>query len=142
MGGKKVKGRKRHIIVDTQGHLLHLKVHAANIHDTKAGCDVFEGAKEKFPTLKGFSADAGYQGTSADHVEKGMGLKIEISKKIKDGWAVLAKRWVVERTFSWINNFRRMAKDFEILTCSAENFVRISMIQIMLDKLCYTKFHG
>jgi len=144
MGGKKVKGRKRHIIVDTQGHLLHLKVHAANIHDTKAGCDVFEAAKEKFPTLKGFSADAGYQGTSVGHVEKVMGLKIEISKKIKDGWAVLAKdgwavlakRWVVERTFSWINNFRRMAKDFEILTCSAENFVRISMIQIMLDKLC------
>ena len=135
MGGKKVKGRKRHIMVDTQGHLLFIKVHAANIHDTKAGRDVFEGAKEKFPTIKGFSADAGYQGTSVDHVEKGMGLKIEISKKIKDGWAVLAKRWVVERTFSWINNFRRMAKDFEILTCSAENFVRIAMIQIMLDKI-------
>lgn len=97
---------------------------------------MFERAKEKFPTLKGFSADAGYQGSSVDHVEKEMSLQIEISKKIKDGWAVLAKRWVVERTFAWINNFRRMAKDFEILTCSAENFVRISMIQIMLDKLC------
>jgi putative transposase len=136
MGEKKVKGRKRHIVVDTKGHLLHVKVHAANIHDTKAGCDVFERAKEKFPTLKGFSADAGYQGTSVDHVEKNMLLLIEISKKIKDGWAVLAKRWIVERTFAWINNFRRMAKDFEILTCSAENFIRIAMIQIMLDKLC------
>ena len=136
MGGKKVKGRKRHIIVDTEGHLLHIKVHAANIHDTKAGCDVFERAKEKFPTLTGFSADAGYQGTSVDYVNTKMKLKIEISRKIKDGWAVMAKRWVVERTFSWINNCRRMAKDFEILTCSAENFVRISMIQIMLDKIC------
>jgi putative transposase len=136
MGGKKIKGRKRHIVTDIEGHLLHIKVHAANIHDTKAGCDVFERAKEKFPTLEGFSADAGYQGSSVEHVEKKMGLKIEISKRIKDGWAVLAKRWVVERTFAWINNFRRMAKDFEILTCSAENFVRISMIQIMLDKLC------
>jgi putative transposase len=136
MGEKKVKGRKRHIMVDTQGHLLHIKVHAANIHDTKAGCDVFERAKEKFPFLEGFSADAGYRGTSVDYVEKEMRLKIEISKKIKDGWSVLAKRWVVERTLAWINNFRRMAKDFEILTCSAENFVRISMIQIMLDKLC------
>lgn len=136
MGEKKIKGRKRHIITDIEGHLLHIKVHAANIHDTKAGCDVFEKAKEKFPTLEGFSADAGYQGSSVDHVEKVMGLKIEISKKIQDGWVVLAKRWVVERTFAWINNFRRMAKDFEILTCSAENFVRISMIQIMLDKLC------
>ena len=70
-----------------------------------------------------------------DHVEKKMGLKIEISKKIKNGWAVLAKRWVVERTLAWINNSRRMAKDFKILTCCAENFGRIAMIQIMLDKL-------
>ena len=61
---------------------------------------------------------------------------MEISKKIKDEWAILAKRWIVERTFSWINNARRLAKDFEILTCSAENFIRISMIQIMLDRLC------
>ena len=68
MGEKKVKGRKRHIVVDTQGHLLHIMVHAANIHDTKAGGDVFERVKEKFPSLKGFSADAGYQGTSVDHV--------------------------------------------------------------------------
>ena len=61
---------------------------------------------------------------------------MEISKKIKDEWAILDKRWVVERTFAWINNFRRMAKDFEILTCAAENFIRISMIQIMLDRVC------
>jgi putative transposase len=136
MGGKKIKGRKRHIITDTAGRLLHVKVHAANIHDTKAGCDVFDRVKEKFPTLRGFSGDGGYQGTSVNHVEKEMGLKIEISKKIKDKWAVLPKRWIVERTFSWINNCRRMSKDFEILTCSAENFIRIAMIQIMLDKLC------
>lgn len=135
MGEKKVKGRKRHIMVDTQGHLHHVKVHAANIHDTKAGCDIFEEVKKKLPTIEAFSADAGYQGTSVDHVKK-IGLRMEISKRIKDKWAVLPKRWVVERTFAWINNCRRMAKDFEILTCSAENFVRIAMIQIMLDKLC------
>jgi putative transposase len=69
-------------------------------------------------------------------VEKEMQLTIEVSKKIKDGWAVLAKRWVVERTLSWINNCRRLSKDFEILTCSSENFIRIAMIQIMLDRLC------
>jgi putative transposase len=136
MGEKKVKGRKRHIVTDVEGHLLYVKVHAANIHDTKGGCDMFDRTKEKFSTIKGFSADEGYRGTSTDHVEKEMGLKMEISKKIKNEWAVLAKRWVVERTFAWINNFRRMAKDFEIPTCSAENFIRISMIQIMLDRLC------
>ena len=132
---KKIKGRKRHIVTDTQGHLLHIKVHAANIHDTKAGCFVFNEVKAKFPSIKGFSADEGYRGTSKDHVEKIMGLKIEISKKIKDGWAVLAKRWVVERTFAWGNNFRRLSKDFEILSVSAENMFRIAMIQIVLKKI-------
>lgn len=136
MGEKKVKGRKRHIVTDIEGHLLHVKVHAANIHDTKSAPDVLDRALEKFPSIKGFSADEGYKGTTAAHVEKGMGLKIEISKKIKDQWAILAKRWVVERTFSWINNFRRMAKDFEISTCSAENFIRIASFKLMLDRLC------
>ena len=136
MGEKKVKGRKRHIITDIEGHLLHVKVHAANIHDTKSAPNVLDRAYEKFPSIKGFSADEGYRGTTVDHVEKEMGLIMEVSKKIKDEWAILAKRWVVERTFSWINNARRMAKDFEISTCSAENFIRISMIQIVLDRLC------
>lgn len=136
MGGKKVKGRKRHISADIEGHLLHIKVHAANIHDTKGGCSVLDRTKEKFPTIKGASGDAGYKGTATNYAEQELGLKMEISKRIKDQWGILAKRWVVERTFSWINNFRRMAKDYEILTCSAENFIRISMIQLMLDRLC------
>lgn len=89
-----------------------MKVHAANIHDTKSAPDVLDRAKEKFPAIKGFSADEGYRGTTADHVEKVMKLLVEISKKIKDQWAILIKRWVVERTLAWINNFRKMAKDF------------------------------
>jgi putative transposase len=113
-----------------------VKVHAANTHDTKGAIDVLDRVKEKFPTIEGFSADAGYQGTTVEHVEKTMNLKIEISKKIKDEWAILAKRWVVERTFAWINNARRMAKDFEILTYASENMIRISLIQMMLDRLC------
>jgi putative transposase len=132
---KKIKGRKRHIATDTQGRLLHIKVHAANIHDTKGGGSVCDRTKERFPSIKGFSADEGYRGTARAHVEQTMGLKMEISKKIKNEWAILAKRWVVERTFAWANNFRRLSKDFEILTGSAENFFRISMVQIMLDKL-------
>ena len=136
MGGKKVKGRKRHIVTDVEGHLHHIKVHAANTHDTIAAPSVLDRAKEKFPSLKGFSADEGYRGAGIEHVEKKMNLITEISKKIKDGWAILAKRWVVERTLSWINSCRRLSKDFEILTCSSENFIRIAMIQIMLDRLC------
>lgn len=69
-----MKGRKRHIVTDIEGCLLHVKVHAANIHDTKAAPDVLDTAKEKFPTLQGFSADEGYRGTTAEHIEKNMKL--------------------------------------------------------------------
>ena len=136
MGGKKVKGRKRHIVTDIDGRLLHIKVHAANIHDTKSACDVLHHVYDKIPTLKGFSADAGYCGATVDYVQKTLKLIIEISKKIKDGWAILAKRWIVERTFAWLGNFRRLSKDYEIHMHSQENFIRISMMKIMIDRLC------
>ncbi len=103
-------------------------------------CDVFDGEKKKHPTIQGFSADAGYKGTSVKHVEQNMKLKIEISKKIKDGWAVLAKRWVVERTFAWVSNCRRLSKDFEILTIAEENFIRIAMMKIMARKIMLNTF--
>lgn len=133
-GGKKIKGHKRHIGVDTLGCLHAVNVHAANEHDTKSGRRIFDRLVDKFPNIKGFSADAGYRGTAVEFVTKALGLTLDISTRIKDEWAILPKRWVVERTLSWINNFRRMAKDFEILTANAENFIRIAMIKIMLAK--------
>jgi len=132
--GKKIKGRKRHIAVDILGGLLHVKVHAANIHDTKSGCNIFRETSDKYPSILAFSADAGYRGTSVDYVQDTLQLMIDISKKIKDEFAVLPKRWIVERTFAWINNFRRATKDFEILTSTAENVVRIAMIRVTLKK--------
>jgi putative transposase len=133
-GNKKTKGRKRHIVVDTLGNLIQVLVHAANEHDSRAGCDVLKAAAEKHGTLEAFSGDAGYRGTAVDFVETALKLKLHISQKIKDAFAVLPTRWVVERTFAWLGNYRRLAKDFEILTRSAENMVRIAMIQITLAK--------
>ena len=75
-----------------------------------------------------------YSGTAVAFVEQTLGLQLHIPKKIKDGWAVLPKRWIVERTFAWLNNFRRLSKDFEILTGTAENMARIAMIKITLAK--------
>ncbi len=135
MGGKKVKGHKRHIVTDTQGHLLHVKVHAANIHDTVSGCEVFQEALEKYPSLKGVCADAGYRKTMEEFVTKILQKSIEISARIQPGWAVLAKRWVVERTFAWLNHFRRLAKDYEIAIKSAENFIMIAHSMILLKRL-------
>ena len=133
MGKKKVKGRKRHIVTDTQGHLLHVKVHAANIHDTKMGGSVFKEALDKYPSLEGVSADEGYRKTTENFVQHQLKKQIEISKKITNEWSVLAKRWVVERTFSWLNHFRRLAKDFEISLSSAEAFIIISHAAILLQ---------
>ena len=131
---KKIKGRKRHIVTDTQGNLLHVQVHAANIHDTKAGVKVLEKTFEKYPTIQGASADAGYRGTTFSYV-KNVGKIIEISKKIAYQWTLLAKRWIVERTFSWFNGSRRLAKDYEISIYSQENTIRISHIFTLLIRI-------
>jgi transposase len=135
MGEKKVKGRKRHIVTDTQGHLLHVKVHAANTHDTVAGCKVFEEALKKYPTLKGVCADAGYRKTMEEFVQKVLQRTIEISVRIAPGWAILAKRWVVERTFAWLGHFRRLAKDYEITIKSAENNVMIAHAMLLIERV-------
>lgn len=132
--GKKVKGRKRHIVVDTVGHLIHVMIHAANVYDTIAACGVLGAAHEKCPSLEAFSGDAGYRGTAVNFVETTLGLKLHISKKIKDTFAVLPMRWVVERTFAWLGNYRRSSKDYEILTRTAENMVRIAMLRITVAK--------
>lgn len=124
MGEKKVKG-----------HLLHIKVHEANTHDTIAGCDVFQKAVEKYPSLKGVCADAGYRKAMENFVTEALKRTIEISERITKEWAVLAKRWIVERTFAWLNCFRRLSKDFEISIASAENYVIIAHSMLLLKRL-------
>lgn len=136
MGEKKVKGRKRHIVTDTQGHLLHVKVHAANIHDTVGGCMVFQEALKKYPTLKGVCADAGYRKTMKEYVQNILKKTIEISARITPGWAILAKRWVVERTLAWLGHFRRLSKDYEISIRTEENNVMIAHSMLLLRRLC------
>ena len=131
---KKIKGRKRHIVTDTQGHLLHVKVHAANIHDTVAGCEVFREACEKYPSLQGVCADAGYRKTMENFVKNTLKKTIEISERITPGWAILAKRWIVERTFAWLNHFRRLAKDYEIAVKSVENLVMIAHSIVLIKR--------
>ena len=135
-GGKKVKGHKRHIVVDILGNLLYVRVHAANLSDTKSACDVLEGAASKFPSLEAFSGDAGYRGTAVEFTSTKLGMTLHISEKIEGKWAVLPKRWVVERTFSWLGHFRRLSKDFEILPATAENRIRIAMLKLTLAKCC------
>jgi len=131
---KKIKGRKRHIATDTQGHLLYVKVHAANIHVTTIGGHIFEQTLNKYPTLQGACFDAGYRKTTVDYVKNTLGKVANISSRITEKWAVLPVRWVVERTLGWLNTSRRLAKDFEISISSEENFVMIAHSMTLLRR--------
>ena len=133
-GGKLVKGHKRHIVVDSLGHLLHVEVHAANLSDTVRGCEVMRRAAEKHPSIEAFSGDAGYRGTAVQFVDEKLGLVLHLSQRIVDGFALLPKRWIVERTFAWFGSFRRLSKDFETLTGTTENIIRIAMLRATLAK--------
>ena len=135
MVGKKVKGRKRHIVVDTMGCLLSVVVHAANIHDTKGGMLAAARAFDKYPTIRKFCGDEGYCGTFVDYVGWEFDdVGVDISKRIKPGFEILPKRWIVERTFAWMGNSRRLSKDFEISVDSAENMCIISNLHTLLKR--------
>src|SRR4249920_3837580 len=118
--GKKIKGKKRHILVDTVGLLLHAIVHPADIQDRDGGVLVMATLFGMFPFLKTLFADSGYQGPKfAKALAKVLPhLDIEIVKRSDQvsGFAVLPKRWIVERTIAWLNRCRRLAKDWRIST--------------------------
>ena len=133
-GGKKVKGRKHHIVVDTMGNLLAVTVHAANIHDTKSGIGPARQAFLKYPTIKKFSGDEGYRKSFEEDVWNEFGLLVDISARITPEFVVLPKRWVVERTFAWMGHSRRLSKDFEITTDSAETMAKISHLHTLLRR--------
>jgi transposase len=116
------------------GNLLAVKVHAANIHDTKAGIEPAKKAVKKYPAIKGFCADAGYRKTFIALVLLILGLFVDISERIKPGFEILPKRWVVERTLAWANHSRRLSKDYEIKTSHAENMFMISHLSTLLKR--------
>jgi len=121
--------------VDTMGNLLSVVVHAANIHDTKSGIHPAKKAFAKYQTIKKFCGDEGYRKSFEEAVAEELGLGVDISKKIDPKFAVIPKRWVVERTFAWMNNSRRLSKDYEITTTSEEAFVMISHLHMLVRRL-------
>jgi putative transposase len=136
-GGKKIKGRKRHIVVDTMGLLLSVIIHPANIHDSQGVTDVLWRLKAKyFYSIQKIIADGGYRGDSlASWIKQTFGWMIEIVLRSESPeFEVLPKRWIVERTFAWISFQRRMSKDYERSTDSSYAFVQLSMIRIMLNR--------
>lgn len=135
--GKKVTGRKRHIVVDTIGLLLAVVVHAASIQDRDGAKPVLAKLKDRFPRLKLIWADGGYAGQLIAWVWELGGWLLEIVRRSEDsqGFEVLPRRWVVERTLAWLGRSRRLSKDYEALPETSEAWVHIAMIHLMLRRL-------
>jgi len=162
---KKVEGRKRHLLVDTEGLVLKSKVHSAKVPDEDGIRLLLESARERLERLSHLWVDAGYQGRGRRWVEEVLGLSVEVVRKppkplpeeVAKTWAeewakegkkvdwlslmpprgfrVLPRRWVVERTFAWISHNRRMAKDYERLCVTGEAFVYVAMMRLMVRRL-------
>ena len=135
--GKKIKGRKRHIVVDTLGHLLEVVVHAANIQDRDGAKLVLTKlASATQEHLRRLWADGGYAGALIDWVHEHLDAVLEIVAKDPDlsGFHVLPRRWVVERTFAWFGRYRRLSKDYEQLTKSSEAMIYLAAIHTMLKR--------
>jgi putative transposase len=136
--GKKVKGRKLHALVDTEGFPLRIIVHSAGIQDRDGAALVFEKIRQRFNWLELIWADGGYNARQVkEAVAKQPGLRVEIVKRSDDtkGFVVLPRRWVVERTFSWFGRNRRLAKDYENLAASLAAFVTLAAIQLGIKRL-------
>ena len=141
--GKKVKGRKRHIVTDTCGYLIFILVHAADIQDRDGAVDVLKAIRYRFPWLRHVFADGGYAGDKLRRALKGHGSwTLEIIKRsdTAKGFELLPRRWVVERTFAWLGRCRRLAKDWERSIASSTAWALIASIRMLTRRTaryCY-----
>ncbi len=151
-GGKTVTGRKRQVLVDTQGNLLKVTVHPAELHDKAGGRLLLAGLHLLFPAILLVWADTHYQGLKV-WAKENLGWTLEVVKHwwtgvqgfwcapgqepptIPSGFHVLPRRWVVERTLAWLSRFRRLAKDYEKLPETGETFIYMAMSRILLRRI-------
>jgi putative transposase len=139
--GKKIKGRKRHILTDTCGYLVHAVIHAADIQDRDGAPLVLKDVRQSFPFLRHVFADGGYAGDKLKDALAKIGTwSLEIIRRsdAAKGFVLLPRRWVVERTFAWLNRNRRLAKDFERTIESATAWLFLASIQMITRRIVRT----
>lgn len=131
--GKKIKGRKRHLLTDTQGLLLDVRVHSAGIQDRDGAKILLRHAKTSLASVGKIFADGGYAGKLIPWVQEHFGITVEIVKRSElHTFVVLPIRWIIERTNAWVSKVRRLAKDYEKKTLNQESMIYVRMIQLML----------
>jgi putative transposase len=136
-GGKKLTGRKRHIVVDTLGLLLAVVVTAANLSDPAGAKQVLSRLRDWAPRLRLLWADQAYGGTLVDWVRDLCGWTLTLVAKLPDQhtFVVLPRRWVVERSFAWLGRCRRLSKDYERLPTVSETFIQLAMLHLLLHRV-------
>ncbi|MCK1823794.1 IS5 family transposase, partial [Streptomyces sp. XM83C] len=136
-GGKKIKGRKRHIVVDTLGLILAVMVTPASTGDRDAAQDLLSQATRRHHRLRRVWADSGYTGMLVGWCARALNLILTVIRRSDGhkGFVVLPKRWIVERTFAWLTRSRRLARDYERLPASSEAMILWSMTMVMTRRL-------
>jgi len=134
--GKKVAGRKRHILVDTLGLLLTVLVTAADVSDADGGVQLLARLAERAPRLELIWGDSKYGGRFRDAAKTQRGWRVETVTRPAEavGFQVLPRRWVVERTFGWFGRYRRLVRDYEYRTDVSETMIKTSMVHLMLNR--------
>ena len=134
--GKKVKGRKRHVVTDVLGHQFMIHVHAANIQNRDGAVALLKALGEKFPHLRHIFADSGYRGPNLkEAMEDDWTLQTIMRPHDRKGFILLPRRWVVERTFAWLGRNRRLAKDWERKLENSVGWVLVASISLTCKKL-------
>ncbi len=164
-GGKKVRGRKRHLLVDTEGLVIEARIHSAKVLDRDGIRLLLEPLKDRLPRLSCLWVDQGYEGRGKEWTERALDLSVEVVRRSpkpapdevlrswakawfeegrrvtseelpkRRGFELLPRRWVAERTFAWLSHNRRMSKDYERLCSTGEAFVYASMARLMVRRL-------
>ena len=130
---KKIKGRKRHILVDTLGLLLGCHITTANISDKQGSRELLDTLY--LPCVQKIWADQGYNGLRLENYCNEKGIILEVVKRKEEGFKILPKRWIVERTLSWISRYRRLSKDYEGILATSQNWCYLSMIRLMIKRV-------
>ena len=136
-GNKKIKGIKRHVVVDKNGFLLAVMVTVAHIHDSQAVVWLMKVLQDCYASIKVIVADGGYRGDIIETVKSRFGYLLQVVMRgqgQKNSFKPVNKRWIVERTFSWFDNDRRLCRNYELLMESAEEMVKLSAIKLLLNK--------
>ena len=136
-----MKGRKRHLIVDTLGLVLCAAVTAASVQDRDGAVPVMLEASREHPSLQRMWVDGAYHGQAIDRIRGEVGFAVEMVKRRDDvrGFAVVPKRWIGERTFGWLNRFRLLSKEYERTTESSRADILHAMSALMLRRLTTSK---